>query len=216
MASFPPVGKTGTTRYDGLFDVVQMLSGAFLALFVCMHMVFLSSVLFGAGAMDGLSALFEAVHAEAVGGAIVVAAFVAHIVAVGRKIPFRMAESIVMYRHARLLHHADTWRWVVQVLTALVLLLMVTVHMWEGFMVMPVAAGTSAVRVQHGPWGFFYLALLPVLVLHLAIGVWRLSVKWGALASAARPKARRWERWFIGAFLGLALLTLLRLWTLPL
>lgn len=216
MGSQPPVGPQAVSRFDGLFDVVQMLSGAFLALFVCMHMVFLSSVLFGASAMNGLSALFEAVHAESVGGAFVVLAFVAHIVAVGRKIPFRASQALVMYRHARLLRHGDTWRWVVQVVTALVLLLMVTVHIWEGFMVMPVAAGTSAVRVQMGPWGVFYLMLLPVLALHLVIGVWRLGIKWGVLLSAGRPLARRWERWLIGGFLGLALLTLLRLWTLPL
>lgn len=216
MGSCGMVSVKSATRYDGLLDVLQMLSGATLALFVCMHMLFLSSVLFGAASMNGLSTFLESMHAERIGGVVITLVFLFHMTVTARRIPFRAAQAIDMLRHARLLHHADTWRWIVQVLTAFALLVLVTIHLWEGMRYLPVMAVKSAMRIQAGPWGWFYLVLLPVLFVHLAIGVWRIGVKWGVVTSARRAVAVRWERYLLGGFLGLALLTLLRLWTLPL
>lgn len=202
------------SRADGLLDLVLTIAGAILALFVCMHMVFLSSILFGANALNALAGFLDSIHAESVGAVVISVVFVAHATAAARRIPFKAGQAFTIARHARLLHHEDTWRWVVQVLTAFVLLFLVTIHLWEGFTVLPVAAIKSAIRVQHAGRGWFYLILMPVLFVHLALGMWRLGVKWGFIGRAERAAANKYARYFFFGIFGYALLTLVRFWTL--
>ncbi len=204
------------SRADGWLDWVQMATGAALALFACMHMIFLSSVLFGAGALNGLSAVMDALHLETVGGVLIAIVFCVHATVAARKIPFKAAQAATAWRHARLLHHPETWAWVAQVVTAFILAVFITIHIWTGLTDLPVQALKSAVRVQHGGWFWVFLLVLPALALHLVIGAWRAGVKWGLITRENRADITRKGLYLLGGFLCLSLLTLLRFRLLPL
>ncbi|MFV0422694.1 succinate dehydrogenase/fumarate reductase cytochrome b subunit [Oleidesulfovibrio sp.] len=204
----------GLQGADGLMDCAQIFSGAVLAVFTCMHMLFLSSVLFGAEAMNRLSAIFEAIHAEALGGWFIAVVFVVHMATVTRKIPFKAMQVVEMVRHARMVRHADTWRWIAQAVTGCVLMALVSIHLWTGLTDIPVVAQNSAARVQSGGWLIFYGTLLPILFLHLTIGIWRVAVKTGFITRELRLRARKMELYLLAGLLILASMTLIRLATL--
>ncbi len=204
------------SRADGWLDWVQMATGAALALFACMHMLFLSSVLFGAGALNGLSAVMDALHLETVGGVLIAVVFCIHATVAARKIPFKAAQAVTAWRHARLLRHPETWAWIAQVVTAFIVAALVTIHIWTGLTDLPVQAQKSAVRVQFGGWFWAYLLLLPALALHLVIGAWRAGAKWGLVTRENRAVLTRNGLYLLAGFLCLSLLTLLRFRLLPL
>lgn len=191
-----------------------MCSGILLAGFVCMHMLFLSTVLFGAGSINALSHALEVVYAEQIGGRLVALLLVLHMLTAAQHIPFKAAQSIVMWRHARRLHHADTWWWVAQVVTAFFLTLIVPLHLWEGLLHIPIQAASSALRIQESAWGTLYLFFIPILFIHLIVGVWRVGLKWGFVSTAQRAQWNRPKWYFFSGIVLLAYVTLIRFWTL--
>ncbi|MBU4606398.1 MAG: succinate dehydrogenase/fumarate reductase cytochrome b subunit, partial [Proteobacteria bacterium] len=67
-----------------------------------------------------------------------------------------------------------------------------------------------------GFWGVFYLILLPMVELHVGIGFYRIAVKWGFIKRATRKGFHRFENIWTGVFILIGLVTIIRLWTLPL
>lgn len=201
-------------RWDGVLDWCQMLTGAGLILFMWAHMILVASVLFGSGAMDALAYFFEATGMAQVGGPFIFLAFLFHFLLAARKVPARFEGVKTIWDHAQLLRHRDTWLWLVQVGSALVILLMGTVHMWVVLTDLPISALKSAERVQTGWWMVFYLVLLPMVELHVGIGFYRIAVKWGLVDDKGRGKLHRSETLLTAIFVTIGLATLLRLWFL--
>lgn len=195
-------------------DWLQMLSGAVLILFMWSHMILVSSVLLGAGAMNALAYFFEATYMAQLGGPIIGLIFLLHFVLAARKVPFRVEQQKSFWLQARMLRHTDTWLWVVQAGSAMIILIMGAAHMWVVLTDLPITAAKSAARIQQWQWLLFYLVLLPLVELHVSVGFYRIGVKWGFIKRANRAKGKKIEKILLGIFLTIGILTLIRFLTL--
>ena len=198
------------TRASAWLDVLQMLTGAGLVLFMWSHMILVSSVILGAGVMNALAHFFEVSYMAQVGGPLIGATLLFHFLLAARKMPFRFAELTAFWKHSKLMRHTDTWLWLIQVGTALVVLVLGCIHMWTVLTDLPITAAKSAMRIQGGWWLLLYLCLLPMVELHVGIGFYRIGVKWGFIKRRDRSKAKRFENGLTLVFVAIGLLTLLR------
>jgi fumarate reductase subunit C len=199
---------------DACLDWMQMLTGAALILFMWCHMLLVSSVLISPKAMDAIAWFFEATYMAQLGGPVIFLVFLFHFMLAARKIPFTASGQGIIWSHAKLLQHRDTWLWIVQALTAMVILVMGAIHMWVVLNDLPISAAKSAARVASGAWTIFYFILLPVAELHVSIGFYRICVKWGLVSAATRSAAKRAELILFAIFMVIGILTLARFLTL--
>ncbi len=206
--SYAPAGKSG--KWDGAMDWLQMLSGASLILFMWCHMILVSSVVISPGVMNAIAEFFESTGMAQVGGPLIFLVFLMHFVLAARKIPFHFDGQKTLWQHARMLRHGDTWLWVVQAVSAMIILIMASIHIWVVLTDLPITAIKSATRVQGGFWVVFYLFLLPLVELHVGIGFYRIAVKWGFVKDADRKKFKRGENLLTMMFIAIGLVTLIR------
>jgi fumarate reductase subunit C len=199
-------------RLDGVLDWAQMLSGASLIVFMWMHMSLVASVLISPNIMNAIAEFFEKTGMAQVGGPLVFLLFLGHFILAARKIPFRLEGQKTILEHAKLLHHTDTWLWVVQAVSAMIILIMGAAHMWVVLSDLPITAVKSAARIQKGGWLVFYLVLLPLVELHVGIGLYRIAVKWGFAGRSDRKGLKRGENMLTLIFIGIGVLTLFRFW----
>lgn len=201
-------------RTDGLMDWAQMLSGACLIAFMWAHMILVASVNIGPEVMNAIAEFFEKTGMAQVGGPLVFLLFLGHFVLAARKIPFRLEGQRTIWQHAKMLHHTDTWLWVVQAVSAMVILVMGAIHMWVVLSDLPITAVKSAARIRSGAWIFFYLLLLPMVELHVGIGFYRILVKWGFVQRSGRKGLKRGENLLTLIMVTIGVLTLIRFWVL--
>ncbi len=202
-------GKT-----SAYLDWLQMLTGVSLIGFMWSHMVLVASVNLGTGVMNTIAAFFEETYMAQVGGPLIGVAFLLHFVLAARKVPFRSEQQAAIWKHSRMLRHTDTWLWMIQAGTAMVILIMGAIHMWTVLTDLPITAAKSAARIQGGFWLVFYLILLPMVELHVGIGFYRIAVKWGFIKRNNRKKFKRFENILTGIFILIGLITLIRFMTL--
>ena len=203
-----PKGATPTR-----LDFIQAVSGVVLILFLWAHLLLVSSVLISPGLMNWIGWFFEATYMAQLGGPIVFLLMVYHFLIAARKMPFRQGELCTFWKNAKALRHKDTWLWLVQVATAIIVLVMGCIHMYVVLSTLPITAAKSAARIQNG-WLPFFLILLPMAELHLGIGFYRLGVKYGYITRASRHIWQRNEYALTGIFIVIGLLTLTRFWFL--
>ena len=201
-------------RTSAYLDWLQMLTGAGLILFMWSHMVLVASVNLGVGAMNTLAYFFEATYMAQVGGPLIGVTLLFHFVLAARKIPFRAEQQAAIWKHSKMLHHLDTWLWLIQAFTAMVILIMGSIHMWTVLTDLPITAEKSAARIQGGFWLVFYLILLPMVELHVGIGFYRIAVKWGFIKRNTRKGFKKFENILTGIFIFIGLITLIRFMTL--
>jgi len=200
-------------RLDGVLEWAQVLSGIGLALFIWTHVLLVGSVLLSPALMNTIARFLEDNGMAQVGGPLVFALFLAHFALAARKLPFRLEEQKTLLAHAGLIHHADTWLWVVQAATGMFLLAMGTVHMWAMLTNLPITALKSAETLQSNRWWLaFYLLLAPLAHVHLGLGLYRIAVKWGFAGRAQRHGFKRFVTGLILASIGLGVMTLSRFW----
>ena len=190
-------------------DIIQAITGVLLILFLWAHVFLVSSVIISPALMNGIADFFERTYMAQIGGPLVLLLIVYHFLIAARKMPFRAGEFMTFWRNARSLRHKDTWLWVVQVVTAIVILVMASIHIYVVLSTLPITAEQSASRVQGG-WLPFFLILLPMAELHLGIGFYRLGVKYGYITRASRHVWQRNEYVLTGIFILIGLLTLVR------
>ena len=203
------------SRTSAYLDGLQMLTGVGLILFMWSHMVLVASVNLGAETMNTIARFFEETYMAQVGGPVIGCVFLLHFFLAARKIPFRVDQQIAFWKHSRVLRHTDTWLWVIQALTAMVILIMGAIHMWTVLTDLPITAAKSAARIQGGFWLVFYLILLPMVELHVGIGFYRIGVKWGFIRRTTRKGFKRFENILTGVFILIGLITIVRFFTLP-
>lgn len=199
-----------SSRLDGLLDWMQMLSGAGLILFMWAHMVLVASVVVSPDWMNAIAHFFESTGMAQVGGPLIFLLFLAHFVLAARKLPFHMEGQKTIWNHARMMRHGDTWMWIVQAVSAMIILIMGAIHMWVVLTDLPITAAKSAARIQEGFWFVFYLVLLPLVELHVGIGFYRIGVKWGFIRSDGRGIFKKRENLLTLAFIVIGFVTLLR------
>ncbi|MDR1489433.1 MAG: succinate dehydrogenase/fumarate reductase cytochrome b subunit [Desulfovibrio sp.] len=196
-------------RRDACLDWLQMITGACLVIFMWCHMLLVSSVLVGPALMDAIAWFFEATYLVQAGGPVIFVCFLAHFILAARKIPFTAGDQEIAWTHARMLRHRDTWLWMVQMVTAMFILVMGAIHMWVVLNDLPITAERSAARVASGGWLWFYFILLPLAELHVSVGAYRIGVKWGFISRQNRPKAKRIELCMFVVFMVIGVGTLL-------
>ncbi|MFP4169134.1 MAG: succinate dehydrogenase/fumarate reductase cytochrome b subunit [Desulfonatronovibrionaceae bacterium] len=197
----------GSGRAAGL-DWMQMLSGIALSLFIVLHSFFTASVIIGEEAFNALAKMFEFSYLAQIGGPAVAALFLAHFVLAARKIPFAGREQGIVTRHARMLGHSDTWLWIIQALSGMIILFMGAIHMWVLLNDLPITAVKSAELLHQGLWVWFYVLFIPAVFVHLGAGVYRAGVKWGLVLRSNRRVVKKGLFIFIVLFILLDLVSL--------
>jgi fumarate reductase subunit C len=187
-----------------------MLTGAALILFMWSHMILVASVILGAGVMNALAGFLEETYMAQVGGPIIGCIFLFHFILAARKVPFRAEQQSTIWKLSRQLRHTDTYLWLVQATTAMIILIMGSIHMWTVLTDLPITAAKSAARIQGGFWFVFYLILLPLVELHVGIGFYRIAVKWGFARRKDRKKFKKLENYLTAIFIAIGLIALLR------
>lgn len=171
-----------------IMDVLQSVSGLFLALFMWLHMFMVSSILLGKDAMLWITKMFEGEPIFGRGYPIIVSLFAVFILSLVmlhaflamRKFPATYRQYRTLNEHAKRFAHPDTWLWYIQVVTGFLLFFLVAVHLYQLIM-HPADIGpyASSDRVWSGRMWPLYLVMLFAVELHGGIGLYRLAVKWG-------------------------------------
>ena len=211
----------GASSWPARLDLAQSLSGLALALFMWVHMLFVSSILLGRDAMWVVARFFEGYFffgrplpwLVSAFVAVVFALFVVHAALALRKFPSGHRQYRTWRAHMGEMKHEDTSLWYWQVVTGFALFFMASVHLYI-MMTRPDRIGPfeSADRVWSDLMWPLYLVMLFAVEFHGGIGLYRLALKWGWFAGADPSATRRRLRgfkWTITVFfLALGLATL--------
>jgi fumarate reductase subunit C len=166
-----------SSRLELVADIIQLVSGVSLALFLWTHMIFVGSILLGVSAFNKLAAFMEEYFFLQAAVAFIIVAFIAHVGAVLRRIPGRWADQKIIWKHAKTIRHGDTWSWLFQLVSGGLILILATIHV---FVVVygGINADLSSARMN-SPFLWFYIALLFLGEYHASIGLYRAAIKWG-------------------------------------
>lgn len=213
--------KNKLDRMPAKLDYIQSASGLVLALFMWVHMFFVSSILFGKEAMYTVTRFFEGYYffgesypiIVTIAAGLIFIIFIAHALVAIRKFPSNYKKYKIMYKHIKSFNHTDTTLWFWQIFTGFAMFFLGSIHLYI-IMTNPANIGpyASADRiVSEWMWPLYILLLLAV-ELHGSIGMYRLAVKWGWFegsdAKKSRLKLRRFKYIITAFFLTLGLLTL--------
>lgn len=202
-------------------DLVQSVSGLFLAVFMWCHMFLVASILLGKEAMYAVTKFFEGYYffgqsypaIVSMIAVFVFVVFIVHALLAMRKFPANYRQYSAIVDLKRSLQHTDTSLWFVQAYTGFAMFFLGSVHLYimvtHADQIGPYA---SADRVWSQYMWPLYLLLLLAVEFHGGIGLYRLAIKWGWFHSADAVRSRRRlqrVKWVLTIFLlTLGLLTL--------
>ena len=192
-------------------DFWQAASGAVLALFVCVHLVLEGTVVLSPALTNGIAWLLEVTMLAQVVAPVIMLLILFHFYIAARKMPFRANELCIFVQHSKGLKELDTWLWLVQVFTAIIILAGTFYHVYGVMTDLPINVAGSAKRLHSG-WLAFYVVFLPCVILHTGIGVYRIAVKYGVCVKSAKDMCRKWIWIVMGCYLLLGSLALARVW----
>jgi len=214
-------GAGRASPWPARLDLLQSGSGLALALFMWVHMLFVSSILLGKDAMWAVARFFEGYFVlgrrepalVALVVAVVIVLFVAHAALALRKFPASYAAFRTFRSHMAGMRHEDTTLWYWQVVTGFALFFLASLHLGT-MLTRPGHIGPfeSADRVWSDLMWPVYLVLLFAVELHAGIGLYRLTLKWGWFtgpdpnATRRRLRAVKWALTVFFIALGLATL----------
>lgn len=207
------------SRFIARLDMLQSVTGLFLALFMWVHMLMVSSILLGKDAMYAVSKFFEGYYffGEAypqivsVTAATIFIIFILHAAVALRKFPGSYKEYKIFRAHMKRMQHSDTNLWFYQVVTGFVMLFLGSIHLYI-IMTNPAEIGpyASSDRVVSDWMAPLYFFLLIAVEFHGGIGLYRLAIKWGWFegknpkAARKRHKTLKWIITVVFLTLGLA------------
>lgn len=195
-------------KWAAYLDWLQMLSGLGLIAFMWCHTILVSSSLLGDSVMDAIARFFESTGGAQIGGPLIFCIFLFHFYIAARKVPFKTKEQRAILKHSIRLRHGDTWLWVIQAVSAMIILVLGSIHMWTILTDLPITAAKSALRFEKISWLMFYLVLMPLIQLHVGIGLYRIGVKWGYITRSNRKICKKVIYIIIGTLILLSLLTI--------
>ena len=209
------------SRIPARLDVLQSASGLFLALFMWLHLIFVSSILVDKDAFWHVARFFEGYHVfgkpypgiVSLVVAFIFVLFIAHALLAMRKFPADYREYKTMRQHLKGMRHGDSTLWFVQVWTGFALFFLGSIHLYT-MLTQPESIGpyASADRVVTDWYWPLYLLLLFAVELHGTIGLYRIAVKWGWLEGKDPHRTRRnmkRAKWIVTiSFLTIGLLSL--------
>lgn len=159
------------------FEILELFTGLFLVGFLGMHLLFESTILVDFYLFNSLSHTLDKYFLPHIGIPMLIVVLLIHFLVVVRRIPVRIQEQRTVWQHARSLAHINTWAWLIQVTTGIIILIIASIHIWVVVTNWPIDALSSAQRVASG-YLWLYLLLLPLAVSHAAIGLYRQLIKW--------------------------------------
>jgi len=185
------LGKTTQkkkSRIPAKLDFLQSATGLILAIFMIFHMLFVSTILISKDFMFSVTKAFELSFIFEGGSSVpvfisilvVFILFIFHAFLAMRKFPISYREVLRLKTHSDLMNHGDTKLWIVQVVTGFALFFLGSVHLYI-MLTNPGNIGpfASSDRVYSDYMWPLYIMLLVAVEFHGAIGLYRLSVKWG-------------------------------------
>jgi fumarate reductase subunit C len=219
------IGKTGEKKRSKIparLDLLQSATGLFLAVFMIFHMLFVSTILVSEDFMFSVTKAFELSFVFEGGSSVpvfiaisvVFAVFIFHAFLALRKFPINYRQFLRLKTHAHLMQHSDTKLWLVQISTGFALFFLGSVHLYT----MLTNSGNigpyaSADRVYSDYMWVLYVVLLIAVEFHGAIGLYRLSIKWGWFegsdAKESRKRLKKAKMVLTVVMLGLGAMTLL-------
>jgi fumarate reductase subunit C len=215
------IGRERNSHWPARLDLVQSASGLLLALFMWVHMVFVSSILISKDAMWTITKFFEGYFffgtsypwIVSIVVAIVIGLVFTHAMLAVRKFPVSYRQFTTFRNHMRMMRHEDTTLWYWQVFTGFALFFLASVHLYV-MLSRPDRIGPfeSADRVWSEHFWPLYVLLLLAVELHGGIGLYRLAVKWGWLTgpdanvTRHRLKLAKWALTVFFLVLGFATL----------
>ena len=164
-------------RADLISEVTQMISGLLLVFFLWTHMIFVAVIWLGSSTFNMLAHFMETYELLPATVVFLILVFGLHVGAVIRRVPRQWDEQRIIWKHAKLIHHSDTWSWLFQVITGAAILALAIVHIavvtYGG-----ISVKYSSLRVHNG-FLIFYAVLLVLAEYHASVGLYRIFVKWG-------------------------------------
>ena len=209
------------SRIPAKLDFYQSATGLFLALFICAHILFESSILFGKDTMYAVTKMFEGQFLFGEGKPIIISIlaififiiFILHAALAMRKFPINYRQYKMFKTNMNLMGHDDTKLWFIQAYTGFFMFFLGSVHLY----IMIVYAGkigpyASSDRVTSDWFWPLYFLLLTAVVFHAMIGLYRLCLKWGWFDGdnprQTRVKLKKAKTIFITLYLLIGLLSL--------
>ncbi|MEW5954181.1 MAG: succinate dehydrogenase [Bacillota bacterium] len=169
---------TKSPRTELYADLAELISGVLLVGFLWTHMLFVSAIFLGPEVFDKLAHFLDEYYLSYVGIPFILLVAFIHIITAGRRIPNRFREQKIIWRHAKMIKHTDTWTWVFQVVTGMAILVLAGIHVWVVLTDWPISAIKSAMRIESF-YLYFYFVLLLLGEYHAGMGIYRQFVKWG-------------------------------------
>jgi fumarate reductase subunit C len=216
-----PARAPRASRWPARLDLAQSGTGLALALFMWVHMMFVSSILLGKDAMWTITKMFEGYFIfgraypwlVSVAVAVVSGLLIAHAALALRKFPISWRQYREFRDQMKMMRHEDTTLWFWQVITGYALFFLAPAHLYV-MLSRPDRIGPfeSADRVWSDHMWPLYIVLLLAVELHGGIGLYRLAVKWGWFAGsdpdATRRKLKKLKWAITAALLALGFATL--------
>ncbi|HIQ46500.1 MAG TPA: fumarate reductase cytochrome b subunit [Sulfurovum sp.] len=210
------------SRTPARLDFLQSASGLFLAVFMILHMLFVSTILISKDFMLSVTKAFELSFIFEGGSSvpvfiaisIVSAIFIFHAFLAMRKFPISYRQYLRLKTNSNLMNHGDTKLWIIQVITGFALFFLGSIHLYT-MLTNPGNIGpyASSDRVFSDLMWPLYIVLLIAVEFHGSIGLYRLSVKWGWFegedSKVSRKKLKKVKIILTVVMLTLGIMTLL-------
>ena len=201
MESYSIESNQKKSRLPARLDFAQSATGLILGLFIAMHLLFDSSIIFGKTAFGFVSGMLELSFLSDTGHGFPIAVFFAvsvisilfitHALLGMRKFPNSYKQHRIMADQIIMTDHMETKLWYVQAVTGFIMFFAGSVHLY----IMFANPGSidpylSADRVISNNMWLLYLILLICVVFHANIGLYRLCMKWGWFSGSDARKSR--------------------------
>lgn len=170
-------------------DKIQSITGVLMGCFLLAHLHFESSILLGKEAFYTVVQFLEGGMFSSTGHGfpIVTKVFsvfmllvvMAHAAVALRRFPAQLGQWRALRRHMSVINHKDSHAWFWQLATGFVLFFLVPVHLFTMIANPEIGPHLSAERVYHQNAWLLYALLLPAVVIHAMVGLYRVAVKWG-------------------------------------
>jgi len=216
------------------YELISGVSGLILATFMWGHVILVGSILTGARGFDWLASTLEDYYIAQPTVAVIIVLFLLHAVTAARKIPARLRERRTVLELSKGLRtpwrqqaaageanasapHLDSMLWIWQVRTGVIIIVLASFHLGLLFLdvltpmfgeVRGIESATTLARVSGGLW-LPYAILLVCVEFHASVGLYRLTIKWGAGKLLSRAVLHVIERIIFWIVLGLGFVTLL-------
>ncbi|QUN06253.1 fumarate reductase cytochrome b subunit [Shewanella yunxiaonensis] len=210
------LGYPQSHRWSAIADVLQSSSGLILGLFLLAHLHFESTILLGKEAFYRLANVLEGgwFTSSGHGSSLVTQTFsmfmllvlVVHAVTALRRFPAQMRQWQALRNHNILINHQDSRLWFWQMITGFMMFFLVPMHLVTMITNPEIGPHLSAERVWHDNYWLVYIVLLPAVVIHAMLGLYRLALKWGV--SFRREGLRTLAKVLIGYLIVLGLCSL--------